>query len=122
VGAPKGNTNHLKHGFYSRVFKQIESADLAALENDLTSEIAMLRVASRRCFETLSAYQTAALDDPQTPAPMNVAEALNALGLAAVRISSLVRTNSILIGNSSNTLALLMDELIHAQQEQGIKL
>ncbi len=45
-GAPKGNQNARKHGFYSRVLDETESADYArATEIDgLDGEIALLRV------------------------------------------------------------------------------
>jgi hypothetical protein len=49
-GAPKGNTNALKHGFYSRRFKVSEIRDLDS-EPDLDDEIKLLRVCMRRISE-----------------------------------------------------------------------
>ncbi len=44
-GAPQGNTNALKHGFYSRQFKKRDVADLDASKFEgLKDEIVMLRV------------------------------------------------------------------------------
>jgi uncharacterized protein YjcR len=48
-GAPKGNLNALKHGFYSRLFRDAESSEadddqLVNLENEIT----LLRVMIRR--------------------------------------------------------------------------
>jgi hypothetical protein len=53
-GAQPGNTNALKHGFYSRFFKEGEVTDLSSLAPDLTDEIAMLRVITRRLLDRLS--------------------------------------------------------------------
>jgi hypothetical protein len=57
--APKGNTNALKHGFYSRRFKQQEIYDLDMLSGtdlpNLTSELDLLRVALLRTFEQAQA-------------------------------------------------------------------
>ncbi len=51
-GAPDGNTNALKHGFYSRRFKKSELVDLDGHEfTGLQDEIVMLRVIIRRMVE-----------------------------------------------------------------------
>jgi len=52
-GAQPGNLNALRHGFYSRYFRSIELADLDQLSAGLESEIAMLRVQTRRFLEVL---------------------------------------------------------------------
>jgi hypothetical protein len=46
-GGQPGNTNALKHGFYSRRFRDIEFSDLDVITvADLQNEIAMMRVLS----------------------------------------------------------------------------
>ena len=52
-GGQKGNSNALKHGFYSRRFSKLELKDLDAILNhhNFEDEIALLRVTSRRMFE-----------------------------------------------------------------------
>ncbi len=52
-GGQPGNSNALKHGYYSKSFKKAEAADLEEMgqEADLSSEIAMMRVIIRRVFE-----------------------------------------------------------------------
>ena len=48
-GAPPGNTNALKHGFYSHTFQDLETSDLAGLDpTGLVHEIQLLRVCIRR--------------------------------------------------------------------------
>jgi len=59
-GAPRGNQNALKHGFYARTFKPAERRELQAIRQlSLNAEIDMLRVVVRRVFDL-----TATLEDP----------------------------------------------------------
>jgi len=53
VGAPPGNANARKHGFYGRLYTERELEDLAvaAAAGDLSDEIALLRVRIRRAVE-----------------------------------------------------------------------
>jgi len=47
-GGQPGNTNALKHGFYSRRFCDLELGDFeSSLGDDLQSEVAMLRAGQR---------------------------------------------------------------------------
>ena len=52
-GAPKGNQNALKHGFYARVLDEAEKLDLeaAADVNGIDDEIALLRVKIKAVLE-----------------------------------------------------------------------
>ena len=96
-GAPKGNTNALKHGFYSRRFKKQEASTLDNLSNTglphLTSEIALLRVALDRTFEQLS-------NDEEVRWIDNLSE----IGLAATRIASILRTQKYLDGDQGDEI------------------
>lgn len=54
-GAPLGNANHLKHGFYSRRFKGVIQQDLEGHSFiGLTDEITALRVFLRETLELIS--------------------------------------------------------------------
>jgi hypothetical protein len=98
-GAPKGNTNALKHGFYSKKFRQ---SDLSTLDDlvivqeaglpHLASELALLRVALSRTFEQA---QAGGEDTEWT-------DYLADIGLAATRVASLLRTQKLLDGEHSN--------------------
>lgn len=105
-GAPKGNTNALKHGFYSRHFRQLEAADLEfALSNGLQDEIAMLRVSLRRLFE-LS-------DDADNPD--DASKVLATLGLACTHLANMLRTQKILTGeekSSDDAITLAIQQLM----------
>jgi len=51
-GAPLGNRNAFKHGFYSDQFKRAERRALNGTTlADLTEEIKLLRIQMHRCFE-----------------------------------------------------------------------
>jgi hypothetical protein len=52
-GAPRGNLNALKHGFYSRVLDEAEMLDMEAAEgiHGIDNEIALLRVKIKALLE-----------------------------------------------------------------------
>lgn len=54
-GGQEGNANALKHGFYSEKFRVGEVTDLdrVGVKEDLTDEIKLARVMTRRLLETL---------------------------------------------------------------------
>jgi hypothetical protein len=103
-GAPKGNLNALKNGFYSRLFHQVETNDLA---NDpstsLEHEITLLRVMIRRTMELADG-----MDDLK-----EATRVLDALGAAASRLANLLRAQK----NLSENHAQLRDELSIAIQQ-----
>jgi hypothetical protein len=110
-GAPLGNTNALKHGFYSKQFRASETRDLDAVQADLDSEIAMLRVVMRRLLERTT----------ETP-PENLEQwsaCLSTLSRASARLATLLRTNAILCGDSSSVSAALSGVLSEVVSELG---
>ena len=110
-GGQPGNTNALKHGFYSRAFKSGELADLdAILAEGLQDEIAMLRLTTRRVIEFINEFET----------PKEAVATLGALGLAATRLAGLMRTQKILAGQEQNTSAALSQALGEVVKELGI--
>ena len=114
-GAPPGNLNALKHGFYSRNFKPLELRDLdAALAEGLENEIAMLRVAARRLFETFQIDRLPDLD------PDLACSLLSALGLASLRVGSLMRVQTMLSGSSDPVSTALAEALAQVQKELKI--
>jgi hypothetical protein len=89
-GAPPGNLNALKHGFYSRQFRKLETGDLdTLLEKGLESEINLLRVVTRRVFDM--AANVATLEEGYA--------LLSVLSDASLRLASILKTQSILNGN-----------------------
>jgi len=111
-GGQPNNLNALKHGFYSRRFKKLEITDLdTAFEYGLDNEISMLRVITRRVFDLSEGFDK--LD--------NAICALNALGLAAARLSSLLRTQFLLEGDTSDLSSIISDALANVVNELNIK-
>ena len=109
-GAPFANTNALRHGFYARAYKTGELADLdAILSEGLRDEITMLRVATRRVIDFIAEFET----------PKEATATLGALGLAATRLATLLRTQKILDGEQS-TSTVLSQALAEVVKELGI--
>ena len=88
-GAPKGNLNALKHGFYSKRFRAGEIDDLLNVPvGSLNEEIAMLRVFTRRAAELVDAGE-----HPEALLPV-----YDFIGKMCMRLSNLMRTEKILEG------------------------
>jgi hypothetical protein len=94
-GAQPGNTNAIKHGFYSRQFSRLELADLNVITSTLADEIALLKVTARRLFTFANG-----IDDQDHTLDSFIAVS-GALGSIAIRIAHLTRTGKYLTGNES---------------------
>ena len=102
-GAQAGNTNAVKHGAYSRWFRQLEVADLdSASGADLQDEISMIRVLMQRLFEQISA---------ESPDVETMSKALTVLGKGAFHLGSLMRTEKVLHGEKDGLAARLSSAL-----------
>ena len=109
-GAQPGNKNALKHGFYARAYKAGELSDLDEMLNTgLQDEITMIRVATRRVIDYISEFAN----------PSEAVMTLGALGLAATRLATLLRTQKILDGQQS-TSTVLSQALAEVVRELGI--
>ncbi len=96
-GAQPGNTNALKHGFYSKRFSDLELTDLeSALGEGLGDEIALLRVLIRRFVESIEAQQDLSLDDTSIY--------LNAIGSNMTRLAGLLRADKLLTGSDDSAV------------------
>jgi hypothetical protein len=86
-GAPKGNLNNFKHGFYSR---RIRKRQLDGIETSdaygLTEEIALIRVFTRQLIESFN---------PDADF-IDLADILRILCLASATISRIARTQCLL--------------------------
>ena len=109
VGAPAGNLNAFKHGFYTRRLKKrdltgVESTDASAL----LEEIALIRVFTRRLIE--SCHPDANFYE--------LAEFLRILCLASSTISRVIRTQFLLSANDTG----LFPELEEAIRQINLEL
>ena len=111
-GAQPGNTNALKHGFYSHRFKNLEISDLdSALSDGLTDEIALLRVIIRRVFE----YADTDAQDLDT-----WSTALNTLGAASTRLAGLLRTQQLIAGENTDVISVLSQAIGEVAHDLGL--
>jgi len=87
-GAPRGNLNALKHGFYSAQLKQADLDDLSRLDGefDLQDEAGLLRVYMRRLVELSSAPQS----------PQEAASLVRTICLASLTLNRLLKTRAVL--------------------------
>jgi uncharacterized protein YjcR len=109
-GAPRGNRNALKHGFYARKFNKEEIKDLDRRCPELDDEIKLLRVYMRRVAEQADSFTS--LDQGL--------EFLRALSLATYTISRLLKSRGALGPPAQDILMQSMDEAIAAiRAERG---
>ena len=111
-GGQPGNLNALKHGFYSRLFRSGETADLEAYVADgLMDEIAMMRVWTRRVMALGDGVES--LEDA-----MGV---LGALGVASLQLSNLLRMQKFLGGSSNEFEKTFKQALEDVQREMKLR-
>lgn len=101
-GAPRGNKNALKHGFYARQFRPADVKDLDAHDfQGLSDEITLQRVVIRRLYE-------------QTFAAESIAETLplfRLLTFATLALTRLVRAQHILHPPGADTQAAIQQAI-----------
>ncbi|HSB66921.1 MAG TPA: hypothetical protein VLD65_10100 [Anaerolineales bacterium] len=107
-GAPKGNLNALKHGYYSRLFRRGEVNELPEEAACLEHEITLLRVMIRRTMQLADG-----IDDLK-----EATRVLDALGAAANRLAGLLRLQKSLTENRSQ----VTDEISIAIQQVNAEL
>jgi hypothetical protein len=96
-GGQPGNTNALKHGFYTKNFSLAERRGLEAAEGVvLGDEIGLLRVLIRRFAAQIQASQGVSLYES--------AQFLAVISEAMSRLASLLRTDHMLGGDQTNDL------------------
>jgi len=108
-GAPRGNKNALKHGFYSRSFTSSEQSALA--ENVLgqfKDEIPLLRVLIARTAQSLTQEKKLSLEDELS--------ALRTITLAVGRLESLTRENRVRFTGLSEIEAQIEENALLAEE------
>jgi hypothetical protein len=113
-GGQPGNFNALKHGFYSQRFTASEFEDLEArLSEGIADEIAMLRVIVRRLFNVVS-------EDEQDLEKLTAT--INTLGMAAIRIGSLLRLQHMLGAKEDDTTSVISQALTEIAKELKLEI
>lgn len=114
-GAPEGNINALKHGFYSRRFRNSELEDLLKQPaGELQDEIAMLRIMNRRVVDMAE----------EGKSTEEILEFYNFIALTSMRLSTLLRTQKLLLtegpGKTDGVMAALekvIDETLEKHRQ-----
>lgn len=104
--APKGNTNALKHGLYSKHFSAEEQTRLGKMSpEDYRHEINMMRVAIRNVFEIQVRLHKEVEDLMNTGKAYDVealAKITNSLSLAMTALNTTARTYALFNGSDTN--------------------
>ena len=104
-GGQPGNTNAVKHGFYTKNFSPAERRALQAINADvLGDEIALLRVLIKRFADQVQSSQGLPLPES--------AHYLAVVSEAMVRLASLLRTDHMLGGSEANTFMKEFNETL----------
>jgi hypothetical protein len=113
-GGQPGNTNALKHGFYTKNFSLAERRGLQAAEGVvLVGEIGLLRVLIRRFAEQIQSSQGVSLNES--------AQHLAVVSEAMLRLASLLRTDHMLGGDETSTFITQLNlALNNVTEELGI--
>jgi uncharacterized protein YjcR len=102
-GAQPGNTNAVKHGFYSRQFRPQEISDLdSILMGNLDDEINMFRIITRRVFDLAVEKKV-----PKEEELTHWIAAMEALGKASIRQGNLLRTQHMLGGTGEEMIEVI---------------
>ena len=110
-GGQPGNTNALKHGFYTKNFSLAERQGLQAAEGVvLGNEISLLRVLIRRFAEQIQASQGVSINES--------AQHLDVISEAMLRLASLLRTDKMLGGSECNDLAANLERAMSSVLEE----
>lgn len=91
-GGQPGNLNAVKHGFYSKNLKTITIDEAKCLQENLDEEIALMRTLLERFLVQFNGVES--LEER--------ARVLDIVGMTVVRIGSLLRTNFVLRGRTSD--------------------
>ena len=110
-GGQPGNTNALKHGFYTKNFSITERRGLQEIEGVvLSDEIGLLRVLIRRFAEQIKGSQGVSLNES--------AQHLAVISEAMLRLASLLRTDKLLGGSEYDSLGAALSRSMAAVLEE----
>ena len=110
-GAPLGNANALKHGFYTRRIKKRDLSGVEATDiKSLAEEIAIIRIFTRRLVESCDPYADL----------YELAGILRILCLASTTITRIIKVHY-LLSASNDDFGQELDEAIRQVHEEWAK-
>lgn len=121
-GAQPGNKNAMRHGFYAQRFTADQNNRLDQQKPvDVQSEIALIRVCIDKLRDELN-FEPAYLTDAQKNETRDehYLKALNTLGLMTQSLSTLVRTQHLVHGKTSDVQDSILRALEELRLEMGI--
>jgi hypothetical protein len=108
-GGQPNNGNAVKHGLYAKNYTPIELAELpAAMAANLDEEIAMMRICMARVFDATQ-QEDVNLEQLQ--------DLLGSLGVAATRLSGLLKTQKLLSGDHAAIASAITEALAAVVKE-----
>jgi uncharacterized protein YjcR len=115
MGAPKGNTNALKHGLYAKRFSPEEITGLRKMSpRDMRHEFYMMRVAVKNLFEVQKRIMARLDSLPGSSNPADelaLAKITNSLAVAIAALNTTARTMALFEGTDT-TLNDPLDEAL----------
>ena len=134
MGAPKGNTNALKHGLYAKRYSLEETAGLRNMPpEDYQHEIFMMRVVVKNIFEIhteLVALVEKLLASGQPAEVEGLTKITNSLSLAMTALNTTARTYALFNGTDTalidpldealDGLAIFLDDKYLREREDGL--
>lgn len=109
-GGQPGNSNALRHGFYSRKFQELEIEDLKVVAAGLADEIALLRVIARRLFEFSDMAGMTTVDE--------WIKLAGTLATISTKIAALQRTEKMLSGGQTSTVVNALSEAVASMRKE----
>ena len=117
MGAPKGNTNALKHGLYAKRYSPEETADLRKMSpEDFRHEVYMMRVVVKNIFQIHSDLFKKVEGGPKAKRPANMealARITNSLAQAVTTLNTTARTHALFSGTDPSVNDPLSEALDH---------
>lgn len=115
-GAQPGNTNAVKHGFYSRQFRPQELSDLdSILLGNLDDELNMFRIVTRRVYDLANEKKV----KPEEELAHWTA-ALETLGRACIRQGNLLKTQHLLGGTAERMIEVIKAALANVTAQEHL--
>ena len=119
AGAPKGNRNALKHGFYAHNFSKLELKRLENTGDSLETLIGAAHVIADRMMTRLTNDGLEA--DGQGEISQRTLAAINSLNVVFSNISGLTKTRLITEGRYEPTETAILEALNEINLEQGFQ-
>ena len=115
-GAQPGNTNAVKHGFYSRQFRPQEISDLdSILMGNLDDEINMFRVVMRRVYDLANEKKVSKEEELA-----HWTAAMETQGKACIRMGNLLRTQHMLGGTGEHMIEVIKAALTNITDREHL--